>query len=151
MMANTFHAYVNLENYMPWIELFGLIEEDAMTQKRILSVVSGAILPIVALGFIKSLTDYIKPKEDDDEIEQTEDVIQASYDSYYEERNELFEELTKKNEENYKTEEPLTVEEPIKEITETNNIKDDKQTEQTNEKSNNPQAQYVSKKIKYKP
>ena len=30
-------------------------------QKRILSLVSGAILPLVALGFIKSLVDYIKP------------------------------------------------------------------------------------------
>jgi hypothetical protein len=27
-----------------------------------LSIVSGAILPIVALGFIKSLVDYIKPE-----------------------------------------------------------------------------------------
>jgi hypothetical protein len=29
-----------------------------------LSIVSGAILPIVALGFIKSLVDYIKPEEE---------------------------------------------------------------------------------------
>ena len=63
MMANSYHAYINLENYIPWIELFGLTEEDLITQKRILSIISGAILPIVALGFIKSLTDYIKPTE----------------------------------------------------------------------------------------
>lgn len=63
MMANSYHAYVNLENYIPWIELFGLTEEDLITQKRILSIISGAILPVVALGFIKSLTDYIKPNE----------------------------------------------------------------------------------------
>jgi hypothetical protein len=64
MMANSYHAYINLENYIPWIELFGLTEEDPLTQKRILSIISGAILPIVALGFIKSLTDYIKPKDE---------------------------------------------------------------------------------------
>lgn len=63
MMANSYHAYINLENYIPWIELFGLTEEEPITQKRILSIISGAILPIVALGFIKSLTDYIKPTE----------------------------------------------------------------------------------------
>lgn len=63
MMANSYHAYINLENYIPWIELFGLTEEDLITQKRILSIISGAILPVVALGFIKSLTDYIKPNE----------------------------------------------------------------------------------------
>jgi hypothetical protein len=69
MMANSYHAYINLENYMPWIELFGLTEEEPITQKRILSIISGAILPIVALGFIKSLTDYIKPNENLDEEE----------------------------------------------------------------------------------
>jgi len=67
MMANSYHAYINLENYIPWIELFGLTEEDPLTQKRILSIISGAILPIVALGFIKSLTDYIKPKKESEE------------------------------------------------------------------------------------
>jgi len=63
MMANSFHAFVNLENYMPWIELFGLEEEEPIFQKRILSIVSGAVLPIVALGFIKSLVDYIRPEK----------------------------------------------------------------------------------------
>ena len=63
MMANSFHAFVNLEDYMPWIELFGLEEEEPIFQKRILSIVSGAVLPLVALGFIKSLVDYIRPEE----------------------------------------------------------------------------------------
>ena len=64
MMANSFHAFINLENYMGWIELFGLEEAEPIYQKRILSIVSGAILPVVALGFIKSLVDYIRPDED---------------------------------------------------------------------------------------
>lgn len=67
MMANSFHAFINLEDYMGWIELFGLQEEEPIFQKRVLSIVSGAILPIVALGFIKSLTDYLKPEKDETE------------------------------------------------------------------------------------
>jgi len=63
MMANSFHAFINLEDYMGWIELFGLEEEEPIFQKRVLSIVSGAILPIVALGFIKSLVDYIRPEQ----------------------------------------------------------------------------------------
>lgn len=63
-MGNTYYAYVNLENFTAWSELFGLVEEDLIFQKRILSLVSGAILPLVALGFIKSLVDYIKPEDE---------------------------------------------------------------------------------------
>jgi hypothetical protein len=74
MMANSFHAFINLEDYMGWIELFGLEEEEPIFQKRVLSIVSGAILPLVALGFIKSLTDYIKPKEDNNEVELITDT-----------------------------------------------------------------------------
>ena len=70
MMANSFHAYVNLNNYTPWIELFGLSEEEPITQKRILSIVSGALLPIIALGFIKSLTDYMKPQYEEEYIDE---------------------------------------------------------------------------------
>lgn len=61
-MGNTYYAFVNLGDYTSWSELFGLIEEEEIFQKRVLSIVSGAILPIVALGFIKSLVDYIKPE-----------------------------------------------------------------------------------------
>lgn len=71
-MGNAFFAYTHLNNYQSWIELFGLVDSDPIEQKRILSIVSGAILPLVALGFIKSLVDYIKPE---DEKEAGIDVI----------------------------------------------------------------------------
>jgi hypothetical protein len=64
MMGNMYYAYSHLQDYQGWIELFGLNEEELIYQKRILSIVSGAILPIVALGFIKSLVDYIRPSEE---------------------------------------------------------------------------------------
>jgi hypothetical protein len=74
-MGNTYYAFVNLEDYKAWSELFGLIEEEEIFQKRILSIVSGAILPIVALGFIKSLVDYIRPESEEiAEIEKQEEV-----------------------------------------------------------------------------
>jgi predicted membrane protein len=62
-MGNTYYAYTHLDNFNSWIELFGLVDEELIYQKRILSIISGAILPLVALGFIKSLVDYIKPDE----------------------------------------------------------------------------------------
>ena len=61
MMGNMYFAYTHLTDYKNWSELFGMIEEEPIFQKRVLSIVSGAILPIVALGFIKSLVDYIRP------------------------------------------------------------------------------------------
>jgi len=141
MMANTFHAYINLENYIPWVELFGLIEEDPMMQKRILSIVSGAILPLVALGFIKSLTDYLKPKNEEVNIEEI-------HDSYYEERNKKLEEMTAKNAEKELKVKPANEIMVKPEVTEKKVLKPKevkKMIEEKNEKSLPP------KKVRYKP
>jgi len=62
MMGNTYYAYANLKDFKAWVELFNMVEEDIIFQKRILAIISGALLPIIALGFIKSLVDYIKPQ-----------------------------------------------------------------------------------------
>ena len=75
MMGNAYFAYMHLEDYKGWIELFGLIDEEEIAQKRILSIISGAILPLVALGFIKSLVDYIRPSKDEPIVVVTEPVI----------------------------------------------------------------------------
>lgn len=63
MQGNMYYAFRNLEDYQSWVELFNLLEWEPLAQKRLLAFVSGAILPLVALGFIKSLVDYIKPDE----------------------------------------------------------------------------------------
>lgn len=60
-MGNTYYAYTNLHDFQMWSELFGISEEEVIYQKRVLSIISGAILPLVSLGFIKSLVDYINP------------------------------------------------------------------------------------------
>jgi len=49
MQGNMYYAFKNLENYQSWVELFNLVDEEPLYQKRILSLVSGAILPLVAL------------------------------------------------------------------------------------------------------
>ena len=108
MMGNMYYAYVHLEDYLNWSELFGIMEEEVIFQKRVLSIVSGAILPIVALGFIKSLVDYIKPSdanelkrdyqelkdfdeaEEEIEIDIAKDIIEDSIDEdLQEEQDEL--------------------------------------------------------------
>lgn len=84
MMGNAYFAYIHLENFQGWIELFGLENEDLIYQKRILSIVSGAILPIVALGFIKSLVDYIRPEsitENKNKVEEDSSIPNVEEDS----------------------------------------------------------------------
>lgn len=68
MMGNTYYAYDLLTIKMQtdpdlirnWTELFGLMEEDQIIVKRIISILSGAILPIVSLSFLDLLVDYIR-------------------------------------------------------------------------------------------
>lgn len=91
-MGNTYYAYTHLVNFQGWIELFGLTEEDLIYQKRVLSIVSGAILPIVALGFIKSLVDYIKPS-DDIVDSNTEEIIEERIGELEEKIDELEEKV----------------------------------------------------------
>ena len=83
-MGNSYYAYTNIHDYNMWSELFGLSEEEPIFQKRILSIISGAILPLVALGFIKSLVDYIKPEEpkvlDETGKDESADSITSTFD-----------------------------------------------------------------------
>ena len=67
-MSNVYYSYVNLGDYLAWSELFSLIDYEVIAQKRIISIVQGLFLPLVALGFIKSLIDYIKPVKEDKPI-----------------------------------------------------------------------------------
>jgi len=72
-MGNTYYAFVNLGDFSGWSELFDLVDEDVIFQKRVLSILSGAILPIVALGFIKSLVDYLRPDDTDGQDPEPDD------------------------------------------------------------------------------
>lgn len=82
MQGNMFYAFTNLgTEYVTWSELFGLIEEEPLYQKRVLAGVSGAILPLVALGFIKSLVDYIKPDGSTEVEPEKDDTVEVASDS----------------------------------------------------------------------
>lgn len=59
-MGNMYAAYVSLENYMDWIDMFGLNDMEEISQKRILAAISGIILPLVALGFIRIMADMLQ-------------------------------------------------------------------------------------------
>lgn len=72
-MANTYAAYIGLSEYTSWSELFGLTEMEPMDQKRIIAGISGAILPLIALGFIKCLTDFLN-EENKESVETVEPV-----------------------------------------------------------------------------
>lgn len=80
MQGNMYFAFINLEDFSTWSELFGLDEEEPLYQKRVLAAVSGAILPLVALGFIKSLVDYIRP-EGNNEV-PSDSVLEAPEDDW---------------------------------------------------------------------
>lgn len=63
--ANTYSAYIHLHDFSGFSELFDLVELEVITQKRILAIISGAILPVVALSFVHVLTDYLKELNDE--------------------------------------------------------------------------------------
>lgn len=75
-MANTYAAYVGLTEYTSWSELFGLTDMEVMDQKRIIAGISGAILPLIALGFIKCLTDYLNNNEKENTEQEVEPEIE---------------------------------------------------------------------------
>tara|TARA_B100000900_G_C20600284_1_gene725220 strand:+ start:697 stop:1353 length:657 start_codon:yes stop_codon:yes gene_type:complete len=68
MQGNLYHAFIHMGDFTQWSQLFDLIEEDPLFQKRILAGVTAGILPLVALGFIKSLVDYIKPEDETEHL-----------------------------------------------------------------------------------
>jgi len=52
MQGNMFYAFTNLgPEYVTWSELFGLIEEEPLYQRRVLAAVSGAILRRLRRGY----------------------------------------------------------------------------------------------------
>lgn len=107
MMGNTYYAYANLEGYVDWVELFNLMELSEIEQKRYLAILSGAILPVVALGYIKCLVDYIKSKN---KKEESTEAIDAPRDDE-EKENEIIVSTLKSEEVS-----PRDIETPIEEV-----------------------------------
>jgi hypothetical protein len=113
MMGNTYYAFTNLENFQDWVDLFGLTEEEPIFQKRILSLISGGILPVVALGFIKSLVDYMKPDDEEDPTKEYADVQVDNEEDDYPDPNESLREAANKYKEDSEVKEVYEVKEYI--------------------------------------
>lgn len=68
VLGNTYFAYDTISIKMitqpdlirNWTELVGLQDEDPILIKRIISILSGGILPIVSLAFLDLLVDFIR-------------------------------------------------------------------------------------------
>ena len=72
--GNMYWAWVNAGDLTEWIHLLDLIDNDPDVQKRIFAIISGGILPLVALGFMKSLMDYLNPnKLEPEHVEEVQD------------------------------------------------------------------------------
>ena len=84
VMANVHYAFAHAHDFANWAMAFGMQDLEPMMQRRILSWSSGGILPIVALGFIKSLVDYLRgaraEKEEEDPIGIIQDLQDAESD-----------------------------------------------------------------------
>lgn len=117
MQGNMYFAFINLEDFSSWSELFGLDEEEPLYQKRVLAAVSGAILPLVALGFIKSLVDYIRPVGDDEV--PSDAVLEAPEDDWDEDHahdmvmGQMIEEIEKDEPDFVPTEESISMEQAL--------------------------------------
>lgn len=59
-MGNMYAAFVHLDNFKDWIDMFNLADMELMAQKRVLAGISGIILPLIALGFIKIMVDVLQ-------------------------------------------------------------------------------------------
>lgn len=59
-MGNMYAAFINLKDYSDWILMFALDEMEPIAQKRVLAAISGIILPLVALGFIRIMANILQ-------------------------------------------------------------------------------------------
>ena len=62
--GNMYWAWSHSSDISEWTKLFDMVDEDPNFTRRVFAFISGGILPLVSLGFIKSLMDYLAPKEE---------------------------------------------------------------------------------------
>lgn len=83
--ANTYSAYIHIENISPFAELFALDEWEVIDQKRMLAFATGGVLPAICLALIyiqnevreQTETNKTNNKEPDDKAYNTEDAESA--------------------------------------------------------------------------
>lgn len=80
--ANTYSAYIHIENISPFAELFALDEWEVIDQKRMLAFATGGVLPAICLALIyiqnevreQTETNKTNNKEPDDKAYNVEGV-----------------------------------------------------------------------------
>ena len=75
--ANTYSAYIHIENISPFAELFALDEWEVIDQKRMLAFATGGVLPAICLALIyiqNEVREQTDNKEPDDKAYNTEDA-----------------------------------------------------------------------------
>lgn len=80
--ANTYSAYIHIENISPFAELFALDEWEVIDQKRMLAFATGGVLPAICLALIyiqnevreQTETNKTDNKEPDDKAYNIKDV-----------------------------------------------------------------------------
>jgi len=90
--GNMYWAWSHAGDISEWSKLFDLVEEDPNFTKRVFAFISGGILPLISLGFIKSLMDYMKPKDEvvkDKNDTQEEKTVENTIEDIEENKNEL--------------------------------------------------------------
>lgn len=124
-MGNMYAAFINLENYSDWISMFGMDELEPIAQKRVLAAISGIILPLVALGFIRIMANILQDGKsleiNDYEEETTTPSIfgqSASNSPEMPQKNDVEEKVEPVMEKN---DEPV-VEEKVEEVKEKNDV-----------------------------
>lgn len=95
-MGNMYAAFINLENFQDWIDMFGMTDMELIAQKRVLAGISGVILPLVALGFIRIMADVLQDGHMI-EINDEEEVIENPLLAKTEEPSEEFVRETRDN------------------------------------------------------
>ena len=131
-MGNMYAAFVHLENFQDWIDMFGMTDMELLAQKRVLAGISGVILPLVALGFIRIMADVLQDGHnieinDSNETQEQEPPVlfgQETKEETHEEtvaekepeKNHILEEsvVEKEPEKNQILEEPVIEKEPEK-------------------------------------
>lgn len=91
--GNMYWAWSHSGDITEWTKLFDLVDEEPNFTKRIFAFISGGILPLVSLGFIKSLMDYMKPEDldqIDEDLDELEEDLEESEEEVKEEVGEAF-------------------------------------------------------------
>ena len=156
MMANSYHAYVNLDEYSGWIELFGLTREDPIFQKRVLAGISGGVLPLISLGFIKSLVDYLKPNNLPTDVPKVSNEEWDEEDALDQVLNSMVEDISEEEAEETILESITTKQDVVKPPVQKQTMaKPSQQPSQTEKKKISPTQGYgqvtVEKNVKAKP